>query len=59
MGRRQLPARWHLLRPSEKVKSEIYLNLLPLVNATACVLLDDDRLVGVEFPPGPPIKSTS
>ena len=31
--------------PSEQVKSEIYLNLLPLVNARACSLLDDDRLV--------------
>ena len=31
--------------PSEKVKSQLYLDLLPLVNATACVLLDDDRLV--------------
>ena len=30
---------------SEKVKSQLYLDLLPLVNATACVLLDDDRLV--------------
>jgi hypothetical protein len=27
------------------VKSQLYLDLLPLVNATACVLLDDDRLV--------------
>ena len=27
------------------MKSEIYLNLLPLVNARACSLLDDDRLV--------------
>ena len=32
--------------PAHQVKSEIYLNLLPLVNARACSLLDDDRLVG-------------
>src|SRR4029453_17885011 len=30
---------------SEKVKSQLYLDLMPLVNSTACVLLDDERLV--------------
>ena len=31
--------------PSEHSKSELYLNLLPLVNSRAVDLLDDDRMV--------------
>jgi hypothetical protein len=42
--------------PCEKSKSEIYRDLLPLINSGAVSLLDHDRLVGggdsIDHPPG-------
>jgi hypothetical protein len=32
--------------PSEKVKSEIYRDILPILNSRQCQLLDDRRLLG-------------